>query len=116
MLIYSILFPILAVIAIIVFFFRFRSGKLSLSSFFIWSIIWIFVIIFSIFPDSSMVFAKAFGVTRGLDFIIITAVVLLFYLGVKLYYKLDKLEDDVNKIVKEVAISNEISLDDEEEK
>ena len=70
MLIYSILFPILAIIAIIVFFFRFRSGKLSLSSFFIWSIIW----------------------------------------------KLDKLEDDVNKIVKEVAISNEISLDDEEEK
>jgi hypothetical protein len=36
-------------------------------------------------------------------------------LGVKLYYKLDKLEDDLNKVVKEVAISNEISLDDEEE-
>ena len=116
MLIYSILFPILSIMAIILFFFRFRSGKMSLSSFLVWSIIWIFVIVFSIFPESSVVFAKAFGITRGLDFIIIVALVLLFYLGVKLYYKLDKLEDDVNKIVKEVALNNEISLDEEEEK
>lgn len=115
MLIYSIIFPILSIIAIILFFFRFRRGKISLSSFFIWTIIWIFVIIFSVFPNSSIVFARAFGITRGLDFIIIVALVLLFYLGVKLYYKLDKLEDDLNKVVKEVAISNEISLDDEEE-
>ena len=115
MLIYSILFPILSIIAIIVFFFRFRSGKISLSSFFVWSIIWIFVIVFSVFPESSMVFARAFGITRGLDFIIIAALVLLFYLGVRLYYKLDKIEDNMNKIVKEVAISNEITLDDEEE-
>ena len=115
MLIYSILFPILSIIAIIVFFFRFRSGKISLSSFFVWSIIWIFVIVFSVFPESSMVFARAFGITRGLDFIIIVALVLLFYLGVRLYYKLDKIEDNMNKIVKEVAISNEITLDDEEE-
>ena len=63
---------------------------------------------------SSLLVAYLMGM--GLDFIIIVALVLLFYLGVKLYYKLDKLEDDVNKIVKEVAISNEISLDDEEEK
>ena len=115
MLIYSILFPILSIIAIIVFFFRFRKGKISLSSFFVWSIIWIFVIVFSVFPESSMVFARAFGITRGLDFIIIAALVLLFYLGVRLYYKLDKIEDNMNKIVKEVAISNEITLDDEEE-
>lgn len=115
MLIYSIIFPILAILAIIVFFFRFRNGKISMSSFFIWSIIWIFVIIFSIFPESSMVFARVFGITRGLDFIIIASLVLLFYLGVKLYYKLDKLEDNMNKIVKEVALNNEITLDDEEE-
>lgn len=62
-----------------------------------------------------MVFARVFGITRGLDFIIIASLVLLFYLGVKLYYKLDKLEDNMNKIVKEVALNNEITLDDEEE-
>lgn len=62
-----------------------------------------------------MLFARAFGITRGLDFIIIVALALLFYLGVKLFYKIDELEDNMNKIVKEVAINNELTLDDEEE-
>ena len=115
MYIYSIIFPIISVIAIIVFFLRFRHGKMSISSFLLWSIIWIFVIIFSIFPEFSSVFADAFGITRGLDFIIIVALALLFYFGVKLYYKIDKLEDNVNTIVKELAINNEIRLDDKEE-
>ena len=115
MYIYSILFPIISVMAIIIFFLRFRRGKMSISSFLLWSIIWIFVIIFSIFPEFSMVFADAFGITRGLDFIIIVTLALLFYFGIKLYYKIDKLEDDVNTIVKELAINNEIRLDDKEE-
>ena len=115
MYIYSILFPIISVMAIIIFFLRFRRGKMSISSFLLWSIIWIFVIIFSIFPEFSMVFADAFGITRGLDFIIIVTLALLFYFAIKLYYQIDKLEDDVNTIVKELAINNEIRLDDKEE-
>ena len=115
MFVYSILFPIISIMAIIIFFIRFRRGKISLSSFLVWLIVWIFVIIFSLFPEFSMVFADAFGITRGLDFIIIVALALLFYFGVKLYYKIDKLEDDVNTIVKELAINNEIRLNDKEE-
>ena len=62
-----------------------------------------------------MIFARIFGITRGLDFIIIVALAFIFYLGIRLYYKIDKLEEDVNKIVKEVSLNNEITLDDEEE-
>ena len=114
MLIYSILFPILAIIAIGILFARFRSGKTSLSSFILWCVLLIFVIVFSVFPEYSLVFARVFGITRGLDFLIIAALVMIFYLGAKLYYKIDHLQDDVNKIVKEVALNNEITLDDEE--
>lgn len=115
MLIYSVIFPIISLIAIVLFFLRFKKGKNSLSSFLIWTLMWIFVIIFSIFPNASIIFARAFGITRGLDFIIIVSLLLMFYMGIKLYYKLEKLEDNMNKIVKEVALDNEISLDDKEE-
>lgn len=115
MLIYSVIFPIISLIAIVLFFLRFKKGKNSLSSFLIWTLMWIFVIIFSIFPNASLIFARAFGITRGLDFIIIVSLLLMFYMGIKLYYKLEKLEDNMNKIVKEVALDNEISLDDKEE-
>lgn len=115
MLIYSVIFPILSLIAIGLFYIRFRDNKTSLSSFILWTVMWIFVIVFSIFPNASLVFAKLFGITRGLDFIIIVALVLLFYLAIKLYLKIDKLQENMNTIVKEVALNNEISIDEEED-
>jgi hypothetical protein len=73
------------------------------------------VILFSIFPRASEQFARLFGITRGLDFIIIVVFVVLFYILFRLFNRIDILQDEINKIVKEVAINNEISLDDEED-
>ncbi len=115
MLLYSILVPIISVIAIVWFLFRYLNEKNSLLTVILWALFWIIVSLFAIFPDFSNAFARLFGITRGLDFIIIIVFAVLVYTIFKLYTKIDKLEDDVNKIVKEVALSNEISLDDEEE-
>jgi hypothetical protein len=114
MLLYSILFPIISVIAIILFLIRYLTEKQSLPTTILWTILWLFVILFSIFPAASERFASLFGITRGLDFIIIVGFVVMLYVIFRLYTKLDKLQDDVNKIVKEIALSNEISLDDED--
>ena len=115
MLLYSILVPIISIIAIVWFLFRYLNEKNSLLTVILWVLFWIIVSLFAIFPDFSNAFARLFGITRGLDFIIIIVFAVLVYTIFKLYTKIDKLEDDVNKIVKEVALSNEISLDDEEE-
>ena len=101
--------------AILWFILRYRNGKNSLSTVVVWSAFWIFVILFSIFPDFSSGFAKLFGITRGLDFIIILVFVILFYTILKLYFVVDRMQDNLNKMVKEVALNNEITLDDEEE-
>ncbi len=115
MLFYSIIFPIISLIAIIWLLLRYLKEKDSLLTVILWSIFLIIVSIFSIFPHASTTFAKLFGITRGLDFIIIIVFAVLVYTIFKLYSKIDKLEDNINKIVKEVALSNEISLKDEEE-
>ena len=115
MLLYSILFPLLAIAAILWFLYRYLKEKQSLATVILWTILWLFVIVFSIFPNSSERFAKLFGITRGLDFIIIVVFVVLFYIIFRLFNKIDILQDEVNKIVKEVALSNEITLDDEDE-
>ena len=101
--------------AIIWFLYRYLREKQSLITVILWTVLWLFVILFSIFPNFSSGFASIFGITRGLDFIIIVVFVVLFYIMFILFNKIDKLQDDVNKIVKEVALNNEISLDDEEE-
>ncbi len=115
MLLYSLIFPIIAVIAIVWFVLRYMKGKNSFSTVLLWSIFWIVVSIFSLFPNLSTSFASAFGITRGLDFIIILVFVILFYTVLKLYFIVDKMQGNLNKIVKEVALQNEITLEDEEE-
>lgn len=115
MLLYSILFPILAILAIAWFFYRYLKEKQSLMTVVLWTVLWLFVILFSIFPRASERFASLFGITRGLDFIIIVVFVVLFYIIFRLFNRIDILQDEINKIVKEVAISNEITLDDEED-
>ena len=115
MLLYSILFPIISILAILWFVYRYMKQKQSLITVILWTVLWMFVILFSIFPKASERFASLFGITRGLDFIIIAVFLVLFYITFGLFNKIDILNDEINKIVKEVAINNEISLDDEED-
>ena len=115
MLLYSIIFPIIAILAIAWFLYRYLKEKQSLATVILWTILWLFVILFLIFPKASEQFAKLFGITRGLDFIIIVVFVVLFYIVFRLFNKIDILHDEINKIVKEVALNNEITLDDEED-
>ncbi len=115
MLLYSIIFPIISIIAIVWFLYRYLNQKQSLFTVVLWAIFWIIVSLFAIFPNFSNAFANLFGITRGLDFIIILVFAVLVYTIFKLYNKVDKLQDDVNTLVKEIALKNEISLDDEEE-
>lgn len=115
MLLYSIIFPIISIIAIVWFLLRYLKEKNTLITTVLWTLFWIVVSLFAIFPNFSNSFAKLFGITRGLDFIIIIVFAVLVYTIFKLYTKIDKLQDDVNKIVKEVALSNEIAIKNDEE-
>jgi hypothetical protein len=115
MLLYSIVFPIISVLAILWFFYRYLKEKQSLVTVILWTVLWLFVIVFSIFPSFSERFAGLFGITRGLDFIIIVVFLVLFYIIFRLYNRIDILQDEINKIVKEVSLNNEITLDDEED-
>lgn len=115
MLLYSILVPIISIIAIVWFLLRNLKEKSSLITTILWTIFWVIVSLFAIFPNFSNAFARLFGITRGLDFIIIIVFAVLVYTIFILYNKIDKLQDDVNKIVKEIALSNEITLKDKEE-
>ena len=115
MFLYALLVPIISIIAIIWFIGRYLNNKNSLSTVVLWSIFWIFVSLFAIFPEFSNSFARIFGITRGLDFVIILVFVVLFYTILKLYFVIDKMQNNLNKVVKEVALNNEITLDDEEE-
>lgn len=115
MYLYAFIFPIISIIAIIWFITRYFKGKNSFTTVLLWSIFWIVVSLFAIFPNASITFARLFGITRGLDFIILLVFIILFYTVLKLYFIVDKMQNEINTLVKEVALNNEIDIDDEEE-
>ncbi len=112
---YSLLVPIIAIFAVLWLVIRVRNGKNTLATLIIWIILWLFLVLFALVPEISNFFANLFGISRGLDFVVILVFAVMAYVIFKLYYKIDKLENDVNKMVKEVALANEISLSDDDE-
>ena len=112
---YAFLVPIIAVLAILWLFIRVRNGKNTIGSLLVWILLWIILVLFVLIPEISTFFATLFGITRGLDFIVVVVLAVMAYIIFRLYNKVDKLENNLNKIVKEIAIANEISLSDEDE-
>ena len=52
---------------------------------------------------------------RGLDFLVIVAFIICFYSIFKLYIRIEDNEQQLDKLVRKLAIENEIKLEDEEE-
>lgn len=115
MMVYPIVFSFIALVAIIYLYQRISQNK-SPMSYILWGIIWFFIIIFAFVPELSSHIAGFFGISRGLDFLVIVATLLMFYLIFKLYMRIDKLQQDMTKIVREIALNNEISEKSDDKK
>lgn len=85
---------------------RLRDGKLTIYSFIFWNIVWVGVIIIAFLPNVSSFMANLFGIGRGVDFLIYTSVVILFYLIFRLYIKMEKIDQDITKLVSDLALKN----------
>ncbi|MCC7553131.1 MAG: DUF2304 family protein [Methanobacteriaceae archaeon] len=113
---YPLTFIIIAILAIAIIYLKFREKKISLTSFILWIFLWVMIVIIAIDPKFSEIFARIFGISRGLDAIFIMAIISLLYMCFKLFLKIEKLEQNINKLVRELAIKNEINLENEEDK
>jgi len=113
---YSLLFSVLAVVAIIFIYLKFKDNKISLSSFILLIIVGIIIIVIALNPNFSIIIANIFGISRGLDSIFIVSIIGFSYLYSKLYFRFEKQQQEINKIVREIAINNEVNLEKDENK
>jgi len=70
-----------------------------------WLVFWLGVGIVVALPWTTSLLAARLGVTRGVDLVIYVSVIVLFYLVFRLTLKIEKLEGNITKIVREVALS-----------
>jgi hypothetical protein len=115
LLLYQIIFLLIAIIAVILIFKRFKNDKTSLPTFIIWTLLWIFLVIFAFVPHTIDVIAHLIGIGTGANLLFIIAILGCFYLIFRLYSKIDDLDQNINDLVRELAIKNEISLEDDDD-
>jgi hypothetical protein len=114
--VYEIIAIILGIIAIVLSILRFRDGKMSFGVLFFWILIWMLVIIISIDPNVTNIFAVYTGIGRGLDFVLILGLLLSFYMIFKMYNKIENVEEELSDLVRELAIQRKTIRLDEDDK
>jgi hypothetical protein len=84
---------------------RAKDKKITFFELFFWLGIWGGLIFVVFFPNIVSRVADVVGIKRGIDVIIYTSVGLIFYLIFRLYVKLEDMEREITKVVREVALN-----------
>ena len=72
-----------------------------------WTLFWISAIIASLLPGLVVNIANLLGVDRGVDLVIYGTLVILAYLIFRIYAYQAKLERDMSKVIRTIAIKND---------
>lgn len=105
------LLPIIAsvfiIFALLKVWLRFKDHTLSLLETFLWSILWLAVAAVFWQPEIASRLADYLGIGRGADLIVYIAIIVLAYVIFRLFVKVDKIDRQITKVVRELAIKNE---------
>ena len=83
---------------------RFKNKEITLKELIGWILFWLMVAVAVIWPKNTDVLAKIVGVSRGADLLVYLSIVVIFFIIFKIIVKLEKIDKDITKIVREVAL------------
>lgn len=106
MLYLQILVSLFIVITLFKLFKQRQAGKLSIKAFLLWIILWLIIAVVFWQPDTTSYLANIFGVQRGADLAIYVAIVVILYLLFRIFVRLNKIDSDITKLVREDAIKH----------
>lgn len=97
-----------AIIAIIIIqqIVKFVKDRPTFFKTFVMTIFWSMVLVLIWFPEIMGWLGEITGVGRGVDVLIYLSIIFLFYYVLRQNSKIDKLEKDITKLVREIAKSN----------
>ncbi|KKR49087.1 MAG: hypothetical protein UT86_C0001G0059 [Candidatus Magasanikbacteria bacterium GW2011_GWC2_40_17] len=83
---------------------KFKSKEISLIALFFWVLFWLVVVLVVWRPGLSTELANFLGVGRGADLLFYFSIALLFYLIFRMTVKMEKMERNITKIVREISL------------
>jgi len=80
----------------------------------LWLGLWAFLGVIALVPELTSVVAQFFGVGRGVDLALYLAMLLVFYLIFRMYIRFERMERNITKIVRSIALE-EVERKDEQQ-
>lgn len=104
LILFQLIFVCCSLAALVSVFRRHKAGQLGPKGTLFWILFWCLVIVAVIWPRSTAALASLFGIGRGADFVIYSAIVVLFYLVFQLHIKIESLARQLTVLVRNQAI------------
>ena len=82
----------------------YQNKRLSVRKFVTWLLIWLGVIFVAIVPHWLSFVAKWLGIGRSIDVAIYGAIVILFYLVLRVYLRIEDVRKEITALVQALAI------------
>jgi hypothetical protein len=84
---------------------KWRQGFLAFRDMIFWVGFWLVVGAIVIVPETTSFMARMVGVGRGADLVVYLSIVLIFYIIFQITVKIERVERNITKIVRQVALS-----------
>lgn len=104
MFLFQILFLFIAGFIIFKLYKQYKQKNISNYSFIAWLIFWAGLAYLVINPNLSTLISIRLGIGRGVDLLVFTALVIIFYTLFKIFVKLNIIDSQISKIVEDIAI------------
>ncbi len=83
---------------------KIRIGQLSIRESLFWISAWVFGGIVISYPGISVKISDLFGISRGVDLVIYSSIIFLYYISYKIYLKIDSLQRKIKELSTKIAI------------
>ena len=85
---------------------RFKGGALTITGFIFWTGLFSVAIITVLLPKLTSEVAKAAGIGRGVDAVIYSSLVLIFYLIFRLHIFIEDIKHEITTLVRKLAMQD----------
>ena len=90
---------------------KYKRKEITAREFIFWLSFWALVLTAVIYPKSTDEIAKIVGVGRGADLLVYISIFVLFFVIFKIFVKLEKIERDITKIIRKIALDEKKNKD-----
>ena len=88
---------------------KYRISDITVREFFLWICFWLIGAMVVLFPKTTDTVAQFLGIARGADLIVYIGIIILFAGLFFLLVRLERLERDITKIVRKMALDEDRS-------